>query len=174
MPPATDPTWTPDVTYSGGASAPKAFTAIAARSLRVKVNGDYSLPGGSTAQIVPSASGQDCYIEIWVTGKLNISGSSRMIQDPRVHVLWYVDKDITVSGDSYKSQSGLASQLSFVGVNTGKVNIAGASNLPATVQAPLRDVAISGGGSLSGGVYAKTLSLGGNTSVHCDEALLAQ
>ncbi len=173
MPPAADPTWTPDATFSGGANAPKTFTAIAARPQRIKVNGDYSLPGGSTAQIAPSVADQDCYLEIWVTGKLNISGSSRMMQDPRAHVLWYVDKDITVSGDSYKNQSGLASQLSFVGVNSGKVSIAGASNLPATVQAPLRDVAVSGGGSLSGGIFGKTLTLGGNSSVHCDEALFA-
>ncbi len=175
VPAANDPTWAAFSTYpSSVTNTAKQFVAgTSAAPALVKVTGDFVLPGGATFQLLPPGI-REGFIQIWVTGKLNISGSARLLQDTRVHATWIVDKDIVTNGDSYKNGSGIASYLSFVGVGTGKVNLSGASNFAATLTAPSRDVSLSGGASLSGGIAAKTLTLGGNSSVHCDEALLGQ
>ncbi|HEY2124932.1 MAG TPA: hypothetical protein VGG94_05665 [Chthoniobacterales bacterium] len=173
IPWASNPTWIPDATYTGSAAATvKTFVAGSSTSpTRIKISGDYNVSGGTPVNIVPSAGGGG-YIEFWVTGKFNASGGSRILQDPAVHAAWIVDKDITTCGDCYRNGSGSSANLSFIAVGTGKVNISGFGNLAGTITAPERDVAVGGGGALSGGLFGKTLTINGNSSVHCDEELL--
>jgi hypothetical protein len=102
--------------------------------------------------------------------KITISGGGKLTQDPTAHVTWIVDRDITVAADSYNNWSNRAANAEFVGVGTGKISISGYGNFIATLQAPGRDVTVSGGAALSGSVVDNTLTLTGSSSMHRDEA----
>ena len=179
-PPSTsDPSWAGGsyTAYAGGGSPPvtlpaKTFTASGNKQnpTLIKVNGDFTVPGGNTFTI--AASGGNRYITIWVTGKFTTSGSGVITQSANANVTWIVDNDITVSGDSYNNQLGLASNTSFVGVGTGhKVTDSGSANFIGTINAPGSDVTISGSGSFMGAVIGNTLTISGSASLHYDEAL---
>jgi Tfp pilus assembly protein PilX len=133
-----------------------------------------TVPGGNTLTIVAPNSGTDNnYIEIWVTGKFTTSGSGVINQDPKVHTIIYVGDDITVSGTSFNNQSGLATNLNFIGYGPSgsKVTTSGSGNFIGTINAPNYDVTISGGGSFSGAIIANSLNISGSGGFHYDESL---
>jgi len=173
--PVNDPTWSDGsfVQYAGGGNPPaSAFVAngTATNPTQIKVVGDFTVPGGKIFSIGTDAQ-VDRYLTVWVTGKFTTSGSGRLTQDPLAHVNWIVDKDIATGGDYYNNGSGKAGSVSFLGVGAGKVNITGTTSLIATINAPFRDLNISGAGGLSGDLISSTLALAGGTGVHYDEAL---
>jgi hypothetical protein len=140
----------------------------------VKINGNFTVPGGQTVSIT-GASGTDTYVIFWVTGSYTTSGSGLINQAPGVHAIWYVDNDITTSGGSYNNQDGLASEVSFIGVgtvaNNYKVTVSGSANFIGTINAPNFDVTVSGTGNFSGAIIAESLNISGGASFHYDEAL---
>jgi hypothetical protein len=174
--PANDPTWAYWTEYAGGGNPPAGGTftvnGTTDNPTWIKVNGDFTVPGGKTFSIVPDTQ-TDRYLNLWVTGKLTISGSGYLVQNPFVHVTWFVDKDISIGGNNYQNQSGKAANVSLQAVgSTGKINITGPTCLIAMINAPLRTLNISGSGGLSGSLYCNSLVLGAGSAVHCDEALL--
>src|SRR4029450_10075049 len=48
--------------------------------------------------LAPHVTGEESYLNIWVTGKTTISGSGFISQLPGVHVQIYTEGDLTVSG----------------------------------------------------------------------------
>jgi hypothetical protein len=169
----SDPAWSDGgfVQYTGGGNPPaSAFVADGTPSnpTLIKVVGDFTVPGGKTFSIYSSVAA-DRYVTVWVTGKFTTSGSGRIVQDQYAHITWIVDKDITVSGDNYQNNSIKAGNVSLTAVGPGKVNISGGNSLLALVNAPSRDLNISGTG-LTGSVIASTLNLSGSSAVHFDEA----
>ena len=88
-----------------------------------------------------------------------------------MNTTWYVDSDITTSGDSYNNQSGLAGDASFIGVGSNKATVSGSGNFIATINAPGYDVTVSGTGSYVGALIANDLTISGSASFHYDEAL---
>ena len=174
IPPTSDPSWATGsfTQYTGGGNPPAlGFVASGSQTnpTKIKVDGDFTVPGGKSFRI-SSSSGSDSYLVVWVTGKFTTSGSG-MTQEANVHVTWIVDKDITTSGDSYNNRSGRAGNTAFVGVGIGKATVSGGSNFIGTIDAPARDVTISGTGAYSGGVTASTLTISGGGALHYDEAL---
>jgi len=165
--------------YTGGGNPPattpaKTFTASggsASAPTQLKVNGDFTVPGGNTFTIANGDPGKDAYITIWVTGKFTTSGSGVVSQDDKVHVTWVVDGDITVSGSSYNNQSNVAANTSFIGVGSGKLTDSGSGNFIGTVNAPGYDITISGTGSFSGAVIGNSLNISGGASLHYGAAL---
>jgi hypothetical protein len=176
--------------YSGGGSPPNTvgvpsgnpaytFTATggsASSPNLIKVNGDFTVNGGTVFNLVKSnngsGSGSDQWVVIWITGKFVTSGSGYIVQAPGVHVTWVVDKDITVSGDSYQNQTGYAANNAFVGVGTNnKFTDSGSSVFTGTVLAPHYDATISGSGDFSGALISDTITISGSASMHYDEAL---
>jgi hypothetical protein len=173
--PADDPTWAYWTEYTGGGNPPAGGSFVvngtATDPTWIKVNGDFTVSGGKSFSILPDAQ-TDRYLNVWVTGKMTISGSGWLAQDSFVHVTWFVDKDVTIGGDKYQNRSGKAANLSLQAVGTGNVNVTGPTNLIAMINAPSRKLNISGAGGLSGSLYCKSLVLGAGSGVHCDEALL--
>jgi hypothetical protein len=172
VPATSDPTWTIG-TYTSVVGGNPGILAAGTKSnpVRVKVNGDLTILGGTVLTIAPTGLG-DSYIEIWVTGKLTTSGSGSIAQLPNVYVTYWVDDDIIVNGNSYLNQSGLAQNVVINGVGTGhKITDSGNGTFIGVIDAPGFDTTISGGGTFIGALIANTLSISGGGSLHYDEAL---
>jgi Tfp pilus assembly protein PilX len=133
----------------------------------------FTVPGGGVLTITAPNQGTDNnYIEIWVTGNFTTSGSGIIIQDPKVHANIYVGGNLTVSGQSYNNQSGLATNVNFIGYgNSGSVTCSGSGAFIGTINAPNYDITVSGTGSYSGALIGNTLNLSGSGGFHFDEAL---
>ncbi len=175
IPSVSDPAGTPDATY--GAGSPP-FATIAAGTKAhpklVKITGNFTVPGGQSVTITAPNSGADNnYIIFWVTGNYTTSGSGFISQASGVHTTWYVDGDMTTSGQSYTNGDGVASEVSFIGVggSGSKFTISGGGNFVGTILAPNYDGTISGSGALVGSVVANSLNISGGASIHYDDAL---
>ena len=173
IPAPSDPTWATGTYTSVGAGNPMILTAgTKSNPVRVKVNGDLTVPAGTALTIAPNGAGTDSYIEIWVTGKLTTSGSGSIAQLPNVYVTYWVDDDITVSGGSYLNQTGLAQNVVINGVGTGhKITDSGGGTFIGVIDAPGFDATISGGGTYDGALIANSLNISGGGGLHYDEAL---
>ena len=173
IPATSDPTWTSGTYTSLGAGNPGILTAgTKSNPVRVKVNGDLTVSGGTVLTIAPNGGGTDSYIEVWVTGKLTTSGAGTITQLPNVYATYWVDNDITVSGGSYLNQSGLAKNVVINGVGTGhKITDSGGGTFIGVIDAPGFDATISGGGTYSGALIANSLNISGGGSFHYDETL---
>jgi len=174
-PPAvSSPGWTSGYTNKGTWSGTDTIAAgNKSNPARYKYN-SLTVPGGGVLTISGPNNGTDNnYIEIWVTGKFTTSGSGVINQDPKVHTTVYVGDDITVSGTSFNNQSGLATNLNFIGYggSGSKVTTSGSGNFIGTINAPNYDVTISGGGSFSGAIIANSLNISGSGGFHYDESL---
>lgn len=136
-----------------------------------------NVPGGKVLTLAPYASGQESYIEIWVTGDFTTSGSGYIVQQPGVHVTYHIEGDVTVSGSSFNNQSNLAANCSVELVTppagtTQKVTISGGGNFIGTMNAPAADFTISGSANFSGAMIGKTMLISGGASLHYDEGLM--
>lgn len=174
IPSTSDPSWTSGM-WNSSVSQVNGTTTLTAGSqaapARYKLS-QINLSGSNFLTLANDGSGNDSYIEIWVTGKMTTSGSAYITQDPKVHVTYWVDNDITLSGGAYLNQSGYASNVVIEGVgNSHNFTASGSSALVAVVNAPGFDVTISGTGSLNGAIIANTINISGGASVHYDEAL---
>ncbi len=173
IPDTVKPTWSNGSYTSLSNGNPVSLTAgTKAAPAKFKI-GSLTVSGGNVLNITKSNAGNDNnYIEIWVTGKLTVSGSGYISQDPAVHVKYYVEDDITVSGSSFNNQSGLAKNLEIIGIgNNNKVTVSGDGNFIGTINAPGFNVTVSGQANLSGAFIANSLNISGSGSVHYDESL---
>jgi len=177
FPTVSDPGGTPDLTYAAG-SPP--FTTIAAGTKAhpkiVKINGNFTVPGGQSVTITAGNVGVDNnYIIFWITGSYTTSGTGFISQASGVHTSWYIDGDITTSGSSYINGDNLASEVSFYGIGSNSANpkftISGSGSFIGSITAPNYSGTISGSGSLVGSVVASTLTISGGASFHYDDAL---
>ncbi len=133
-----------------------------------------TLSGNNILTINGNSDGTPAYIQIWVTGKMTTSGNGIITQDPTVHATYYVDNDITLSGNAYNNQSGLAADVVVNGVGSNhSVTISGNGAFIGVVNAPGFDLTISGNGGFDGAVIGNTLTMSGNAGLHYDEALNA-
>ena len=179
IPTVSDPSWSAGSysSYAGG-SPPFSTTASFTKS-KIKISGGLTVPGGQSIHIAAGtdASGHPItHYDIWITGDYTTSGSGYITQDAGVTTTWYVDGDMTTSGGSYINSDGVASSVSFYGVNptnanNAKFTISGSGGFVGTVQAPSYAGTISGSGSLVGALVADTLNISGGASLHFDEAL---
>jgi len=174
VPSTSDPSWTSGMWDSSVSQVNGTATLTAgtkSNPTRYKLS-QINVSGGNVLTLAANGSNTDGYIEVWVTGKMTTSGTGYITQDPSVHVTYYVDNDITLSGNSYLNQSGLAANTVINGVGTGhKVTDSGSATLVAVVDAPGFDVTISGSGAISGSLIANSLNISGGASLHYDEAL---
>jgi hypothetical protein len=174
IPATSDPGWTSgmwnsSVSQVNGTAIVTAGTKTA--PTRYKLS-QLTVSGGNTLTIAGNGGGTDGYIEIWVTGKMTTSGTGYITQDPSVHVTYWVDNDITLSGNSYLNLAGLAQNVVINGVGTGhKITESGSAAFVGVINAPGFDATISGGGSYNGAIIANSLTISGGSGLHYDEAL---
>jgi hypothetical protein len=177
MPTVSDPTWTADATYGAGSPpftslTPSSSNNSASRPYKVKVNGNFTVPGGQTLTIhYPNTGSGTVYVEIWVTGDFTTSGSGYITQENGVHVKYYVDGKVTTSGGSFNNQSGLAQNVQFVVTGSDSVTVSGSANFIGTIEAPNSAVTISGTGLFIGALIGKTMDISGGASFYYDDAL---
>jgi hypothetical protein len=177
-------------TYTGGGSLPKdsngnTVTSITANGTAsspglIIINSDFTVPGGATFTINPTTTGNppvaspsNSYVIIWVKGgKFTTSGSGLITQVSGTNVKWIIDKDITVSGNSYQNQNGTASTDTFIGIGTNnKFTDSGSATFTGTVDAPGYAGTISGSGDFTGAFAGNNLTISGSGSFHYDESL---
>jgi len=141
----------------------------------IKVNGDFTLSGQNTFKIAKPTGGSGTppyYAIIWVTGQFTTSGGAQILQDANVKVTWIVDNNISLSGNSYNNQSGLAANTTFIGVGTGHTfTDSGNGGFIGTINTPGFDITISGNGTFIGAAIGNTITLSGNGGFHYDQAL---
>lgn len=114
------------------------------------VNGDFKLTGDSTLTIRSGSS-----LTIFATGKIILGANAQVITEK---------EGVTDSGipslnffTSYSGQDG--------------IQVKGASNMYATIYAPLTQVKLSGSGQLFGTVRGSIINSSGGSGVHFDSAL---
>src|SRR6266404_2913553 len=174
IPATSNPAWTSGMWNSSVTQVNGTITLTAGTKTtptRYKLS-QINISGGSVLTLAANSDGTDSYIEIWVTGKMTTSGSGYITQDPKVHVTYWVDNDVNLSGSSYLNQSGLAENVTIIGVGTSnKLTISGSALFVGVIDAPGFDVTVSGSGGVIGALIGNSLNISGGASLHYDEAL---
>ena len=174
IPATSDPAWTSgmwdsSVTQVTGTTILTAGTQSSPTRFKLS---QINLSGSNVLTLAANGDGTDSYIEIWVTGKFTTSGSAFITQDPRVHVTYWVDNDINLSGGTYLNLSGLAQDVVINGVGTGhNVTVSGSAAFVGVIDAPGFNVTISGTGGIDGALIGNSLNISGGAGLHYDEAL---
>ena len=131
--------------------------------------------GSNPLILAPSAPGVDSYINIWVTGKTTVSGSGFIQQQPNVHVTFYCDQDVTISGSGVMNQTNVASNLVMYGVTPAsgapKMTVSGSGNFIGVLNAPAFAMTISGSAAFVGAAIGNSVNISGSGGFHYDQAL---
>lgn len=139
------------------------------------------LSGGKTLTLEPSSPGVDSYMEIWVTGSIDLTGNGGINIKANANVKVFVEGDVSITGNGIVNESQKAVSLQLFGVtpedgNPRSFSLSGNGSFTGAVYAPDHVVTLSGGGSNGnyfGSIVAKTVTMSGNTAVHYDESLAA-
>jgi hypothetical protein len=103
---------------------------------------------------------------------MTTSGNGYISQASSVHVTYYVDDDISVSGNGYDNQSGEAANVVINGVGTGQTaTVSGNGVFIGVLNAPGYAISVTGNGAFDGALIGNTLTISGGASFHYDEAL---
>ncbi len=135
-----------------------------------------TLAGGDILTLATHATGEESYVEIWVTGEFKASGSSQVILKPGVHVTYFVEGDIHATGTTFVNETNVAENNVINAVNppagtTRAVDFTGGGEFIGAINAPAYDFTLTGNANFSGAMIGKTLTLKGGASIHYDEAL---
>jgi hypothetical protein len=140
-----------------------------------------TLSGGKILTLAPSSAGVDSYIEIWVTGGINLSGNGGINIKSNANVKVFVEGNVSITGNGIVNETQRAANLQLFGVtpqdgSERSFALSGNGSFTGAVYAPHHVVTLSGGGSNGnyfGSIVAKTITMSGNTAVHYDESLAA-
>ncbi len=165
--------WNGSPNQISGASTLSAAGGTESSPVKYKLS-QISISGGNVLNITGNADGSPAYVQIWVTGKMTISGSAYINQDASVNATYYVDDDISVSGNGYLNQSGKAANVTINGIGSNNtVTVSGNGAFIGVLNAPGDAISITGNGGMSGAIIGNTLTISGGASFHYDEALNA-
>ena len=139
-----------------------------------------TLTGGRTLKIAPSAPGVESYVELWVTGNVNMSGTGELLIAANANLKIFVEGNISITGNGMLNEAQIPASLLLLGIPpddgvTRTFTLSGNGSFTGAVYAPSHAVALSGGGSNGsyiGAIAAKTLTMSGNSSLHYDESLV--
>ena len=174
-----DPTWgtiqaTPTTLKNAGTRTLVGGTAATPKNYKVD---QLTLNATDVLTFDTHAVGQESYLNIWVTGKVVLSGQSSIVQKPGVHVTFYCDDDMSFTGNGYFNLNNTADTLQIFGVSGAGGNgahtlkIAGIGNFVGLANAPSYWIDIVGNGSFVGCVIGYDAKLSGNGGFHYDENL---
>jgi hypothetical protein len=152
----------------------------------------FALSGNKTVTFANPTGVSASAIEIYVSGSLSTKGGGNpgdtsdgsFVVSPGVNVKIFIAGNVSVGGNALDNRTGLAENLSLIGVNAtanGTVSttaqtwtFGGSSQFVGTVYAPGADVVLNGGGNNGtyiGSIVSKTAELKGNVEIRYDEAL---
>jgi hypothetical protein len=125
--------------------------------------------------LAPHTVGQESYVNIWITGGMNVSGSGVIQMQPGVHATFYVEDNIAIGGSGIVNASGLARNLQVHGVTpasgTRTISITGTADFIGVINAPAHDLSMTGTGGFSGAAIARSATIVGTSGYHYDESL---
>jgi hypothetical protein len=119
------------------------------------------------------------YIEIHVTGDIDVTGSGQIILGDGVQATIYFDRNLRIAGNGILNPSNQPSDLLLYGVQPAAdqnfvATLGGNGTITAALYAPGHAVTVDGGGTdghVFGSVVGKTVNMNGVTNLHYDEAL---
>jgi hypothetical protein len=172
-PTLSDPTWTPNITYTAApANINPGSGDNAAHPYKVKVNGNFNVAGGQSVTFnYPNSASGTIYVEVWITGNFSTAGTSQITEQNGIHVTYYIDGSLTVTGNSVQNQSGLSQNNQFIVVGSGNVDVSGTSAFIGSIEAPNSAITIEGAAGMVGALIGNTLNISGGASLHYDDAL---
>ena len=138
-----------------------------------------SLSGNKTLTIAGNPLGTPTYVEIYVTGDINVNGVGQIVVQPGVTATIYFAGNVDISGNGVLNSNNQPGDLMLYGIQpaagTSKhVNIGGNSQITASVYAPGHDVTVNGSGTnghVYGSIVGKTVTMTGVSNLHYDERL---
>ncbi len=137
---------------------------------------------GSKTLTLTGAPGVTTYIEIYVTGDIDVTGNGEITLGPGVKAKIYCGGNVNISGNGVVNTNTKPVDLLFYGIDPVDPTIArnfqlgGNALVAAAVYAPAYNVEINDGGtrgSVFGSFVGKTVKMVGVTDLHYDEALAA-
>lgn len=148
--------------------------------VRYKLTG-MSVTGTSVLTFAPSplSPGAESYIEIWLTGDLKTAGSGTMVVQPKTNVTIYLEGNIDIKGNGTLNANSQPGRLQILGVEppvgqTRSMNFGGNGIIVAAVYAPDHNIvfgATGQTGTMWGTLTGRSVTMGGTTYIHYDEAL---
>jgi hypothetical protein len=170
------PTWTTFNASPTSIATTMTLTGGTASSPALYKVSSVNLSGSNVLTLAPYAANQQSYVEIWVTGNFQTSGSSYILQQAGVHATYHIQGSLNISGGSFVNQTNLAANNTVeiippAGGGTQSAQISGSGSFVGTLNAPGADVNYSGSAHFSGAMIVKTLLMSGGASLHYDEAL---
>lgn len=138
-----------------------------------------TMSGNDVLTLNGNADGSPSYVEIYITGDVNVTGNAQVVVQPGVKAKIYFSGNFNIAGNGVVNSNEQPGDLLFYGItptdNTSRTfALGGNSLLSAAVYAPAYDVQINNGGtrgSVYGSFVGKTVTMNGVTDLHYDEAL---
>ena len=138
------------------------------------------MSGNQVLTLTGNADGSPSYVEVYITGDVNVTGNAQVVLGAGVKAKIYFSGNFNVAGNGVVNTNNQPGDLLFYGVNPTDPTtprtfaLGGNSLLSAAVYAPAYDVQINNGGtrgSVYGSFVGKTVKMNGVTDLHYDEAL---
>jgi hypothetical protein len=111
-------------------------------------------------------------VTIYVTGSVNLSGTSQIVILPGGSLTIYLNGSLNVSGGSIVNQTLNPHNLTIYGTSTcTSASYSGSSALYGIIYTPAASTSISGGVNLYGSVIGRSVTISGGSAVHYDASL---
>lgn len=132
-----------------------------------------------TLTLAGNADGSPSYIEIHVTGDIDVQGNGQIILGDGVQATIYFDRNLVIAGNGILNPNDQPADLLLYGVQPDPgenfvAKLGGNGTITAALYAPGHAVTVNGGGTdghVFGSVVGKTVNMNGVTNLHYDEAL---
>lgn len=180
--PIKKPNWTTfDGTINNIASTTTLVGGTKANPKRYKIN-RMSINGTDKLTILPPATGGEGYVEIWLTGDFATTGSGSIVVAPYANLKIFVEGAMDIKGNGTFNEKSQPKRLQILGVQPQttpppRFYISGNGVFVGAIYAPGHPIEFGSTGSNGtywGALVGKSISMGGSSTIHYDEALADQ
>ena len=138
-----------------------------------------TIAGTEVVTFAPSAAGVESYVEVWITGDLKASGSGTIVVQPNTNVTVFLEGNIDIKGNGTFNANSQPGRLQILGIEPPpgqprKMNFSGNGVIVAAIFGPDHDIvfgATGSAGTMWGSLTGRSVTMGGTTYIHYDEAL---
>jgi len=178
LPAVTTPVWgVLNVTPNAIVNPPGGMTLVGGPTgtpQNYKVS-ELTLSSSSVLTLAPHAPGQTSYVNLWITGPLDINGLGAIQQQAGVHLTLYCEGNVSIQGGGIVNQNGRAHFLKIFGVDpasgTRTFTVGGSGTFVGVINAPGFDLTVTGASSFHGAAIARSAAISIAEGFHYDEDL---